>query len=109
MDVYVVEIRKLENKFSRLKIHHVVRDNNMGADVLSKLGSDRANIPLGVFVHELHHSSIKAPDQSTIAPGRSEPDREVMMIEVDWQTPFINFINDQKVPPGVDEKNDEAT
>jgi hypothetical protein len=31
---YVAEIRKLENKFSDLEIHHVIRDNNMGADVL---------------------------------------------------------------------------
>jgi ribonuclease HI len=66
LDAYVVEIRKLENKFSGLEIHHVICNNNMGADVLSKLGSDRANIPLGVFIHELHHPSIKAPDSSSI-------------------------------------------
>jgi ribonuclease HI len=34
MDAYVAEIRKLENKFSGLEIHHVIRDN-MRADVLS--------------------------------------------------------------------------
>jgi ribonuclease HI len=83
MDAYVVEIRKLENKFSGLEIHHVIRDSNVGADVLSKLGSDRANVPPRVFVHELHHPSIKIPDQSTIVQGPTEPDREVMMIEVD--------------------------
>jgi hypothetical protein len=55
MDAYVMEIRKLENKFSGLESHHVIHDNNMGADMLSKLGSNRANIPPGVFVHELHH------------------------------------------------------
>ena len=55
MDAYVVEIRKLENKFTGLEIHHVVRDNNVAADVLSKLGSDRAEVPPGIFVHELHH------------------------------------------------------
>jgi hypothetical protein len=49
MDAYVMEIRKLENKFSGLEIHHVIRDNNVGADVLSKLGSDQANVPPGVF------------------------------------------------------------
>jgi hypothetical protein len=32
-----------------------------------------------------------------------------MMIEVDWRVPFINFIKDQKLPPGVDEKSVEAT
>ena len=45
MDAYVEEIRKLKNKFSRLEIHHVDRDNNVGADVLSKLGSTRAAVP----------------------------------------------------------------
>jgi hypothetical protein len=50
MDAYVMEVRKLENKFSGLEIHHAVRDNNVGADVLSKLGSTRAQVPAGVFV-----------------------------------------------------------
>jgi hypothetical protein len=67
MDVYVAEICKLKNKFSGLEIHHVIHDNNVGADVLLKLGSDLANVPPGVFVHELHQPSIKLPDQSTIA------------------------------------------
>jgi hypothetical protein len=40
MDAYVVEICKLKNKFSGLEIHHVICNNNVGADVLSKLGSD---------------------------------------------------------------------
>ena len=55
MDAYVEEIRKLEKKFSGFEIHHVDRDNNVGADVLSKLGSTRAAVLPGVFVHELHH------------------------------------------------------
>jgi ribonuclease HI len=66
MDAYVAEICKLENKFSGLEIHHMICDNNVGADVLSKLGSDRANIPSGVFAHKLNHPSIKAPDSSSI-------------------------------------------
>jgi hypothetical protein len=86
----------------------VVRDNNVGTDVLSKLGSDRANVPPGVFIHELHHPSIKALDQITIIPISSEPDQEVMMIEVDLWTPFINFIKDQKLPSGIDAKSIEA-
>jgi hypothetical protein len=40
MDAYVMEICKLENKFSGLEIYHVTCDNNVGVDVLSKLGSD---------------------------------------------------------------------
>jgi hypothetical protein len=77
MDVYVAEIRKLENEFSGLEIIHMIRDNNAGADVLSKLGSDRAKVPQGVFVHELHHSSIRQPNLMIINQGSSEPSREV--------------------------------
>jgi hypothetical protein len=90
MNSYIAEIRKLENKFSGLEIHHVIHDNNVGVDVLSKLSSDRANVPPAVFVHELHHPSIKTQDSSTIAQGPKEPDREVLMIEVDWRVTFIN-------------------
>ena len=39
MDAYVEEIRKLENKFLGMEIHRVDRDDNVGANVLSKLGS----------------------------------------------------------------------
>jgi ribonuclease HI len=57
MDAYCLEVRKLENKFYGLEFHHVVRDNNVAADVLSKLGSTRAQVPAGVFVHERVSSS----------------------------------------------------
>jgi hypothetical protein len=42
MDAYCLKVRKLENKFYCLEFHHVVCDNNVAADVLSKLGSTRA-------------------------------------------------------------------
>jgi hypothetical protein len=38
MDAYYLEVRRLENKFYGLEFHHVVHDNNVAADVLSKLG-----------------------------------------------------------------------
>jgi hypothetical protein len=44
MDAYCLEVRKLENKFYGLEFHHVVHDNNVAADVLSKLGSTRAQV-----------------------------------------------------------------
>jgi ribonuclease HI len=34
MDAYYLKVRKLENKFYGLEFHHVVRDNNVAADVL---------------------------------------------------------------------------
>jgi hypothetical protein len=36
MDAYYLEICKLENKFYGLEFHHIVLDNNVAADVLSK-------------------------------------------------------------------------
>ena len=83
MDDYVAEICKLENKFSGLEIHHIIRDNNVAADVLSKLGSDRSVVPPGIFLHELHHLSVTTFDQMNIDSGPSEPGREVMMMEID--------------------------
>jgi hypothetical protein len=38
MDTYVQEVRKLENKFSGLEVDHVLREHNIGVDILSKLG-----------------------------------------------------------------------
>jgi len=108
MDAYVAEIQKLENKFSGLEIHYVIRDNNVGADVLSKLGSEHANVPLGVFVHVLHHPSVTLPDHPTTNSDTLITSQEVMMIEEDWRASFIDFIKEFKLPPGVDPKGTEV-
>jgi hypothetical protein len=98
MDAYCLEVRKLENKFYGLEFHHVVRDNNVAADVLSKLGSTRAQVPAGVFIHELHAPSIPEPAPPTTYPAHPPAGQEVMMIDVDWRQPFIDYIREQKVP-----------
>jgi ribonuclease HI len=98
MDAYYLEVRKLENKFYGLEFHHVVRDNNVAADVLSKLGSTRAHVPAGVFVHELHAPSIPELAPPTTDPAHPLAGQEVMMIDVDWRQPFIDYLSEQKVP-----------
>jgi ribonuclease HI len=98
MDAYCLEVRKLENKFYGLEFHHVVRDNNVAADVLSKLGSTHTQVPAGVFVHELHAPSIREPVPPTTDPAHPPAGQEVMMIDVDWRQPFIDYIREQKVP-----------
>jgi hypothetical protein len=52
-----------------LKVHHVLREHNVGADMLSKLGSTRAQVPVGVFVQELKQPSIKSSPQVTTDAG----------------------------------------
>jgi ribonuclease HI len=98
MDAYCLEVRKLENKFYGLEFHHVVRDNNVVVDILSKLGSTCAQVPAGVFIHELHAPSIPELLPTTTDPAHPSAGQEVMMIDVDWQQPFIDYIREKKVP-----------
>jgi ribonuclease HI len=58
MGKYCTAVRKLEDKFEGLEFHHVERDRNTTADVLSKLGSGRTQVPPGVFVQEILQPSI---------------------------------------------------
>jgi hypothetical protein len=58
MDAYYAEIRKLEGHSEGIEFQHVPRNNNVAADVLSKLGSKRALVPVGVFIQDLHKPSI---------------------------------------------------
>jgi hypothetical protein len=83
MDAYCLEVRKLEKKFYGLEFHHIVCDNNVAADVLSKLGSTRAQVPAGVFVHELHAPSIPEQAPPITALAHSPAGQEVMMNDVD--------------------------
>jgi ribonuclease HI len=98
MDAYCLEVRKIENKFYGLEFHHIVHDNNVAANVLSKLGSTRAQVPAGVFVHELHAPSISKPAPMTTDPALPQTGQEVMMIYVDWRKPFIDYTREQKDP-----------
>jgi hypothetical protein len=83
MDAYCLEVRKIENKFYGLEFHHIVHDNNVAADVLSKLGSTHAQVPAGVFVHELHAPSILESVPPTTDSAHPPAGQEVMMIDVD--------------------------
>jgi ribonuclease HI len=73
MDAYCAEVRKLEKNFQGLEILDVLRDSNVAADVLAKLGSDRAKASPGVFVEELPSPSIKQPSEITSEPQHQQP------------------------------------
>jgi ribonuclease HI len=49
MHAYCAEVRKLEKHFQGLEILHVLRDSSIAADILAKLGSDRAKVPPSVL------------------------------------------------------------
>jgi hypothetical protein len=108
MEAYVQEVRKLENKFSGLEVHHVLREHNVAADTLSKLGSARAQVPARVFVQELKQPSISSSPQVSTGDDSVQPDREVMLVGEDWRGPFIDFIRDHILPAGMDPKSAAA-
>jgi hypothetical protein len=104
MDPYCAEIRKLEGHFEGIEFQHVPCNNNIAPDVLSKLGSRRALVPVGVFVQDLRKPSIKLLDSNNPEPPsndqNSAPPRYMLMTqkEDDWCKPFIEFILNQLVP-----------
>jgi ribonuclease HI len=85
MDAYCTEIRKLEGHFEGIEFQHVPRNNNVAADVLSKLGSRRALVPARVFVQDLCKPLIKLLDPDNPEPPlndqNSAPPRDVLMSE----------------------------
>jgi hypothetical protein len=96
MDAYCVEVHKLEKNFQGLEILHVVRDLNVAADVLAKLGSDRAQVPPDVFVEELTSPSIKQPEPVT--SDASTPSVQVLTIILSWTQVFFDSIKEHTLP-----------
>jgi hypothetical protein len=80
-----------------LEFHHVERDRNTTADVLSMLGFSRIQVPPGVFVQEILHPSISL-DQTEECNTLSQPEPD----SEDWRGPIIKYIKNEEEP---DDKN----
>jgi ribonuclease HI len=100
MNAYYAEVRKLEDHFEGLEFHHVSRDNNVAADMLSKLGSKRVLVPVGVFVQDLCKPLIRLLSNPETSPSDIPGSRDVLMAEaeVDWRLDFIAYIVEKRVP-----------
>ena len=94
MDAYCVEVCKLKKNFLGLEFHHVERENNVATDVLSKLGSSRAEVPYGTFVNELSKPSIS----DLVDPNNSVACFPIMEVDMTWAQPLIDYIKDHKLP-----------
>jgi hypothetical protein len=85
-----------------VEFHHVCHDNNVAADVLSKLGSKRALVLADVFVQDLRKSSIRLLSDPETSPSDVPPPvgHDVLMAEAkdDWCLNFIAYILEQRVP-----------
>jgi ribonuclease HI len=100
MNAYCAEVRKLEDHFEGLEFHHVSRDNNVAANVLSKLGSKCVLVPTGVFIQDMHKPSIRLLSDPETSPSDVLGSRDVLMTEaeVDWRLDFTAYIVEKRVP-----------
>jgi hypothetical protein len=100
MNAYYAEVRKLEDHFEGLEFHHVSRDNNVAANILSKLGSKRALVLVGVFVQDLRKPSIRLLSDPATSPSDVPGSRDILMAEAedDWLLDFIAYIVEKRVP-----------
>jgi hypothetical protein len=78
-----------------------LRDSNIAADILAKLGSDRAKVPPGVFIKELSAPSIKQPGEITLE--LPTPSNQILAITTSWTHVFINYIKENKLPADKEE------
>jgi hypothetical protein len=69
-----------------------MQDLNVAADVLAKLGSDRAKVPPDVFVQELQVCSIKQED--SISTSTPTHDAQILVVNPAWTQVFIDYIRD---------------
>jgi hypothetical protein len=102
MNAYCTEVWKLEAHFEGLEFHHVCCNNNVAADVLSKLGSKCVLVPAGVFVQDLRKPSMRLLSDLETSSGDvpSPGSRDVLMAEAedDWRLDFISYILEKRVP-----------
>jgi ribonuclease HI len=93
MGKYCAIVRKLEDKFKGLELHHMERDRNIAANALSKLGSNQAQAPPEIFVQEISQPTILS-DQTEECNTLSQPESDPN----DWREPIITYIKNEKKP-----------
>ena len=76
----------------------MVRDQNQLADHLSKLGSSRAAIPLGVFIQDLLAPSIKEDKKIQEVPPVEQLVLTVPSLAADRREQFIKYLSSAEVP-----------
>jgi ribonuclease HI len=113
MEAYCDEVRRLEDKFYRLELNHVARRYNETADELAKIALGRTTVPPDVFSRDLHQPSVKTddtpePEEASAQPeAPSAPEGEALRIEEErngvmpnrnWQTPYLQYLHRGELP-----------
>jgi hypothetical protein len=110
MDAYCDEVRRLEDKFYRIKLNHVARRYNETTDELAKIASGRTTVPPDVFSRDIQQPSIKIndieeasaqPEVSSAAESealRVEGERNGVTPNRNWQTPYQEYLHRGELP-----------
>jgi hypothetical protein len=113
MEAYCDEVRRLEDKFYGLELNHVARRYNKTADELAKIASRWTTVPLDFFSRDLHQPSVKTddtpeleeasvqPEAPSVAEGealRVEEERNGVMPNQNWQTPYLQYLHRGELP-----------
>ena len=112
MAAYRNAVLKMSARFEGLEFHHVARENNQAADVLTRIGAKRDTVPPNIFRERLFKPSVvwegdtgnnspdlaKMPDteySDTIGGFATEitPSAHVIMAIISpWTEPFLAYL-----------------
>src|SRR3954464_11345972 len=70
MAAYRNAVLKMSARFEGLEFHHVARENNQAADILSRIGAKRDAVPPNIFLERLFKPSTVWDGE----PGNNSPD-----------------------------------
>jgi ribonuclease HI len=106
MEAYCDEVRRLEDKLYGLELNHIARRYNETADELAKIASERTTVPPDIFSRDIHQPSVKTddtlePEEASAAEGealRIEGERNGVMPNQDWQTPYLQYLHRGELP-----------
>ena len=105
-------------RFEGLEFHHVARENNHVADVLSRIGAKRDPVPPNIFLERLFKPFIvwegeggnNSPDLNT-TPDSEHTDiiggsaseitpsaHAIMAVIAPWTEPFLAYLTRQELP-----------
>ncbi|XP_061376587.1 uncharacterized protein LOC133318592 [Gastrolobium bilobum] len=79
---YLARVQELMREFKEIRVEHIRRNENVRADILSKLASTKATGNLRTIIQQ----SIQAPSVVW------------MVKEVDWRSPIQDFLEKRKEP-----------
>jgi len=93
MVAYCQEVRKLEDKFQGIELHHVPRKDNDATDFLAKLAARRVPSLDGVFINDLHEPSARILED----PIQTHPDANLALGGFDLGASMTTLFTDVAV------------